>query len=567
MSKIFTVLLFLLVAVSVQIIYYPIGVYDLGNDLWQKANVMMALNDSSSFARDPYLCKITGSRANTEIYITTLFQRYFNSYETYVACIAFLSYFIGLLLLYVVLKRVTGDAFISTIGSILFSSSSVWFPPLGDAFALIPLYSLGGKSISYLWFLFMLVIYFKWQGRRFIDEVIVVLATAIVWIHSITFLGPIVALLIYIVGKTVFKQHWAKALRLTLIGAVLLLPYIFFYLHVSIVATRPLSHAEQMLVEFVIMPNKDMVWYPLSLFKSLEQALFQTNGYALLALVLVLVPFGRPATFKNLALFALLGTLIFPLTLVLKTAGFLSHHEMFFYMLDRNMKWVYFFIFLILLGSYRILLECSTSVQNGSRRFWRTRSWYAIMLLVVFAMPLKMTFASSFGMRGIHKLADLSQRFFPKSASIRQAIGLDTREINNDTEMLAAYIKTRIPPTSGIIGPGWVPYKTGHGLIFEETYVHNLAVFKDIDKLRASLKTKEALAFFETGEETQAMERLKRLGVDYLVIEKFKRDFSRSYVKYVADPNRINFRERFSSYIEFENNNFLLMRTSLKRGI
>ncbi len=560
-QKILILLFFLGIAVIVQIISYPIGTYDLSGDLWNTGDVMSAIIDKTHFQKDVYLSDIGTSKINTEMYFHIPLFMIFNNYEWYVAFTSFSLYFLGMILLFILFNTIIDDISISAIASIIFSSSSIWFFPLGDIFALIPIYGAVGKSISYCFLLLILIIYVRFIEFRYRDEIVVIMCTLLVWLHPLTFLGPGLALIGYVLFESLFKKMWLKVIKLIFISLALVLPYILIYSNLTIWSFSNISTVDLQELKNIIKLDKIMVWNPLSVFNSLKCYLFGTNGYCLLALTLLLLPF--KGTKRHLVRFFLISSFSFiPLSLFLKLIGFyVLHQEVHFFMLDRNLKWVYFYIFVLFIALYNNFK--GLIADSGSQRLIRAKCIYTFVLLLIFFPQIKVTISSTFGTKLFYKTAKMAHWFLPTLlGSVKEKFGLDIRDINKDSDQAADYIREKLPSNIGMIGPTWIPYKTHKSLVFHENYIYHSAGNNKMSDYRRLLEIRAILESFTTDIELEIiLRKLRGFNIDYLLFEKFKMDPNVSYVRYIPNQQTLFIKDRFRKYIEFENDNFLLIRS------
>src|SRR3989338_8001720 len=228
-NDILAIIVFFAISLAARIIHYPVGVYDLDTDLWHRGDIISAIMNESLFAKDPFLSDSSMSKIATESYLHIPLLRLFNSYEGYVAFTSFVLYFAGMLLLYLLIKILTDDFFIASAVSIIFSSASIWFPPLGDIFAMVPIYGAVSKSVSYVYLLLILVLYFRSRNYKYINEIVMVVCGIMVWLNPLGFLGPGLAFACYILLDTFTKKRPFKMIILASILFLAFIPYLYMY--------------------------------------------------------------------------------------------------------------------------------------------------------------------------------------------------------------------------------------------------------------------------------------------------------------------------------------------------
>lgn len=553
------ILLFLALALAAHVIHFPVGTYDLGEDQWNLGNVVTAIIDASPFAKDPYLSDIGPSRMQVVTYLQAPFVMLFEDYERFVALLSFFLYFMGMSLLYMLLKTITDDAVISATASIIFSSSSIWFPPLNDAFALVPIFGATGKAISYVALLAILIVHFRFQGFKYIDEIITALCALMVWVHPLTFLGPGAALIILILGRKLLQKRWIKAASISCITLAVFLPYVYVYMHAT-TAPSPISADGIQMLEQVIRSDRGSVWHPFSVFNSLEFAMYGTNGICLLALVLALLP-ERRGRIESVRFFFISALSVFFITLLLRLVGsYVLHKDTSFFMLNRNFKWLYFYVFLLFVTLYSGLAK-STANLSGPRRL-NPSTLHAVILFLLFFQPIKATLHTSFGTKLIHKTMGVPPLSRPHDATER-GFGLDVRDINRDAAQVARHIREELPADGGLSGPMWLAYKTKKSLVFTDSHVYHFAFVRDLSAYNRAVEMRGIVESLTTAKDiAPSLRKLKERDVDYILFEKFRHAPSIYYEKYVPREESPELSLRCREHVEFENDNFLLVRSS-----
>ena len=75
---------------------YPIGIYDLGGDMWTRANFMRSFIDGHNFSEDYFMSNKNLHRYYTEMYLHLPFYIIFGNYERYISFQHFILFFLYL---------------------------------------------------------------------------------------------------------------------------------------------------------------------------------------------------------------------------------------------------------------------------------------------------------------------------------------------------------------------------------------------------------------------------------------------------------------------------------------
>jgi hypothetical protein len=306
------------------------------------------------------------------------------------------------------------------------------------------------------------------------------MATGMVWIHELTFMGPGIAFITVCCLLIIISKDYSKKQKIivnvicALVFLAFLLPYIILFIK-SFGFDPSASFSE----EVKELQKNLLKWYKINPF-FLPNYIFELTGlvsgglrgYAyLLTLSLISIFFIKVRNIKLIWCITLFCILI---NTILHGFDHFIGYKFHLYCLARNSKWLFFNLFLILLASYPDLrnIVAKSSIKYSVVLL---NTIFLLLLFVIFAPHIKQSITGNSISRKIaektgaceyfrsrNKIPIITNRvlkFCPDNDRI------SILKINKDVEDISSFI-LNIPRERTFSGPSWLRYKAGRNMAY-----------------------------------------------------------------------------------------------------
>ena len=499
------VLIYLVLASAFYWAVFPVGTYDIRGDLWNRGGYMAGVLDEYDHSNDVFLSdkKVYGI---FNVLVHVPFYRMVNDWETYISLLNVIYYFLGCVLLYFIIYKLTRTRSLAVILSLLFSSATIWFST-GDLFALIPTYSAVDKTLAYLWYLLILTVFLYSNKSFWATIVITCLSALMIWIHPVSFMGPGLATIVVVYFRFLLKEKKFKAkvyltISAILVGLFIIAPYAIKFANwgKKPAAEHSLTIKEKFTLSEIYKDWRGKANNPFE-FKKLKMDLNLIRGYrimALLAITLIIISSIFFREREEMWIFSGTATVIFISNLSLRLIEYLWVGKggiTVLYPLIRNDKWLYIFSFLIVITGFsqlkRLLIRPENKIKSVSFNLA-----LVLVLFVCLNCPLPIhskintlfngqfsykndqyTYGPVFrsyyhnyvGMKLVEKMGLCDTRTRKDANPWHRFCvvenGLRIMQVNNDVEAMVKVMK-QLPDKLTFSGPSWLRYKAHRSMAY-----------------------------------------------------------------------------------------------------
>jgi len=546
------VLVFLGMAVIVFAVNYPIGTYDLDSDIWYRGNFLTGLIDQYDFSHDYFMSNKQFYRYYTEIYFHVPMFLLFGDYESYAAFLHPLLFFLQLSILYLLCLKLSNRRPVSFFAALIFTVSSVYFKYNGDAFGIFPVWGATGKTISLIYLCFLLILLFSFRAAVKYFLIITALTTVLIWVHPITFIGPGLAVIgasfyLFISSGEIARHGKIKGSIFGMILAVVPLGIYYglykanFLPNLACITDPEYNEAiRQALSERMSKPSFYYLWLELKELILLPGGLFI---FVPAALSLAYIRRNKKISliFMSMMILALSNAAIFCFDRYMGCRFQLED-------VRRNIKWVYFYAFLMIVACYP---EWLRNIKRAGSRY------YAAMFNVCFIVISMSAFWPHLARSAKHNT--LYNKLCTRgilSCKIKDDTAIDA--INRDADDIAHYMKG-MPASYTVAGPLWLRYKAGRNLSYccEERYRHSGITYDLWKKRKKVCKVLDMLSF-DKRKPKEYLRMMKFMGSDVFFLEKFKKVFVHGLNQYIFRKRNIDIKD---FPVIYENGSFALIDT------
>lgn len=589
----FPFIAFLFLGIGLFWLNSPVGTYDLSGDLWEVGNEMESRWNRDAYPNDYFMSTPALFSMNLPFFIVHgLPYKFFGDWESYTGILNAVYFFSGSMLLYLLAFYLTAHRFISFFASLLFSCATVFFST-GDIFAFIPVYGTVNKSLGFIWVMAMLLVAL-WKHLNVKGLAIISLMNGILaWLHPITFMGPGISLfliytLLFILSSGLSRRKKAAGLFLAvMISMAIVGPYTYTFVgwgKQSIGQNLTPEERERFAEAYAKMrqgkPIPDIL-------QPLKRDLNLIRGYrimlALAAVILAVSLLYR----RNKEIWIIAGTGLLSVGIIyfctaLEILLFKKDGITVLYPIIRNVKWLYFFSFLMILSTIKPVME---RFRKRSQKQCVGLCLGCILILCIGAPlsihsqlnvmiygkysrlndkytynPLYRTWYHSFtGLKAIEKLGGYSgllpdkfRTFTPGPDELR------IQTVNESAEELVGFIQT-LTGKPALAGPKWLRYKARANMAFcnEDGAFFLVARDRTYFKWNSQKEAYETIVDILTGSGFRRLDSLsKQLDAEYLVVPKFSFTFD-------DEKNRYRFvKKQINPFFEsvYENEGFAVFR-------
>ena len=439
-----------------------------------------------------------------------------------------------------ILVKLTESKTVSFLSSLLFSLSSVWFYT-GDIYAFVPMYGTVCKSISFIWYLIILLIVVYRPISAQTVVLLSVLTSLMAWIHPLTFMGPgistMIVIFIYYVWKV--KESSKTKVRTTLICAIVLLaisgPYVLVYRSCRDVGERSNLTEEQVkYFNNAIKEDRNWRYNPLGFTKGYKVDFGRNFGYKIqfyLSILIALIALVKRN--KVILLISLFAVVCFVFNFTIRECEFMlkgGEGNMILTSLVRNQKWTYFYTFLVIAASFPAVINIIRNFKDEKIMRYSTTIMFVVFMVYLLKIPLARTFYHSYlGAKVAYKtnlcrikedtfFYSTAKKFCPDEGEVSIV------SINNDAEEATAYM-LKMPATATFAGPLWLRYKAKRNLIYNASdgsyYLgrrdNNYFEWKEQDRIYYELLDE----VLYDKDSQKILEEARKLNADFLFLEKF----------------------------------------------
>ena len=556
--------------------HHPVGTYELSGDLWKTGNFVAGKLNPSHFSKDYFM-------SNKDLYehylmMTNIFgYKVFGDWEAYIAVLNPLLFLIGSVLLYAVLVRLCRSHVVAFSVSLLYSAATVWFMS-GDIFALIPIYGAVDKSISYVWYLGILVVLFSGPLSAVRVVSISIMVGVMVYIHPLTFMGPGIATFAVVVPYYLWVSEEGRGRRvfvgLVCCMTVLLvaMPYVYRYTKGARAGlSANLSSVEKAVIVEDFIADRGHSYNPMDM-TYFKQDVRSIGGYQeLLALAIVLFIVGfNSRNVKFLGAFAATCVLIAFAVRLIEYVYFRTDGITMFTPLVRNMKWIYFYSVLIIVAAFGELGKYVGESSVG-KNILMVNALFVALVVVCLRGPLYrstyhnyvgMTIAEKIGLCGGHNgergIASISK--FCTSEDTMSIV-----KINKDVQAVIEFMVS-LPSDLTFAGPGWLRYKAHRSLVHNDEDGIHYILSRDREyiawKKRQTIYRSMVEDWICNGMWKEKRSEMGKLKADLVLIEKFSHIFNQRERRLVFMKKGCSLGEGAAMY---ENDSFAIV--DLRRGV
>jgi len=520
--------------------HYPIGIHDsaVGWDSGQKVNLTYAGMNKSSHSNDPFLSEMPLEQLLIEVKFHRVMLKFFTIFETYFSLLNAMLLLIGISLLFELSVKLTKNPVFAVLVAILFSFSTINFST-GEIFAFFPVIGTNGKSIGFVFYLFNLILYFRLKDKPWGIFLLAVLMSCIVWIHPLSFIGP--GLSAIVAGFLIFSWEargtdiLKKGLLTGIIVVVAAGGYAFSFVNWAGFSGAVLSAQEWDLIKQGFFHEYRYVYSPYSVFThTLPTDFDYIKNYNILfgAAVCSFLFWQKLNRFTKF--FLLSGVILVLSTFLIRVIDYWLFAEgtLKFVVLNRNLKWIYFFSFFSLISTYP---ELSDLIRSAKVRYSEKVVFGAFAFAVIFFLyePLKSTNYNSYSKFKVkEKINRISLRVGAPLPFTTDAYTIN--QVNADTYQLVSYIVNNVDSQATFIGPTWLRYTTKYPVIYTPEdgpwYLNSKSPKYSVWK-----KQERILKSLDLNDRKNYIRSLQEIGADFFVLKKFIGRRDRSFESIAMD--------------------------------
>jgi len=555
-KRIISYLLFLLICAASFWAHYPIGVFESASswDKGHKAGMIYASIDPEAFKNDPFLSNMRTERQFTEFYFHKFFLIFFSSFESYFSFLNVFLLFSSLILSYELFLHLTHNNSFSILLATLFSFSTIWFST-GDIFAFVTTIGTCGKTMAFDAYLLCLILLFKLKDRWWGLYLSAFLISLMVWIHPITFLGvgltTIFVAFILFAWENKLINNFRKGALVLIIVAIVSIGYIQRFVETVGTQKEKLPDQIETVYQQKHFAEYRYTYSPLSVLNyTIQEDFSYIKNYKILFFAALLCLLLWPKLNRHTKFFLLCEGVLVLSTFLIRILDYwmFSDKMLKFVALNRNLKWVYFYSFLALLSTYPFV----SNIALGKKIPYSNGIVFCIFTITsIFFLhgPIKTTYLDSYAKyKMMEKIQTVAQRFkIDLPVKVRS---YSINQVNADIEQLVDYILQNTDGLATFVGPAWLRYKTFRPVLYAEDDRVHYIISKDPRFLEWD-KQEQIINSLNINDKTQYLSSLKKMGMNFFVLEKFKVNRDRSFESKSFDLEGLP--------VVFENRSFALI--------